>query len=114
MLRRLSYLVFRLAGWRTEGEPPASHRFVIIAAPHTSNWDAVVMLLAVGVLTVASNAILRHSLDSNATFLRLTQAAPRGGRVLSTSLVTVLRTGDGRLLVGAVPQSRLDELAAQG
>jgi hypothetical protein len=70
-----------------------------------TGWDAVVTIPA---------ADVPASLDSNATFLRLTQAAPRGGRVLSTSLVTVLRTGDGRLLVGAVPQSRLDELAAQG
>ncbi len=38
--------LLRLAGWRTEGAPPPSHRFVLIAAPHTSNWDAVIMLLA--------------------------------------------------------------------
>jgi 1-acyl-sn-glycerol-3-phosphate acyltransferase len=35
-----------LAGWRTEGTPPADGRFVLIAAPHTSNWDAVIMLCA--------------------------------------------------------------------
>jgi 1-acyl-sn-glycerol-3-phosphate acyltransferase len=40
-------LALRLAGWRTEGAPPASaERFVLIAAPHTSNWDAVIMVLA--------------------------------------------------------------------
>src|SRR5260370_27635888 len=43
---RLAALAFRLAGWRTEGELPSSERFVIIAAPHTSNWDAVILLVA--------------------------------------------------------------------
>lgn len=43
----LANLAFRLAGWRTEGAPPPDHAtFVLIAAPHTSNWDAVLMLLA--------------------------------------------------------------------
>jgi len=35
-----------LAGWRVEGAPPATGSFVLIAAPHTSNWDAVIMLAA--------------------------------------------------------------------
>jgi 1-acyl-sn-glycerol-3-phosphate acyltransferase len=42
----LAELAFRLTGWRTEGAPPPNERFVLIAAPHTSNWDAVIMLLA--------------------------------------------------------------------
>lgn len=32
---------FRLNGWTVEGEAPASRKCVIIAAPHTSNWDFV-------------------------------------------------------------------------
>ncbi|MDP6942923.1 MAG: DUF4105 domain-containing protein, partial [Myxococcota bacterium] len=31
-------------GWRYEGAPPDQKKFVIIAAPHTSNWDLVHML----------------------------------------------------------------------
>jgi 1-acyl-sn-glycerol-3-phosphate acyltransferase len=45
-MRKLAQLLFRLAGWRTEGTMPASERFVLIAAPHTSNWDAVILLVA--------------------------------------------------------------------
>ena len=45
-MHRLASLAFRLAGWRTEGAPPPVPRYVLIAAPHTSNWDAVLMLLA--------------------------------------------------------------------
>jgi len=45
-MSRLAALAFRLAGWHTEGTPPPNDRFVIIAAPHTSNWDAVILLVA--------------------------------------------------------------------
>jgi 1-acyl-sn-glycerol-3-phosphate acyltransferase len=31
-------------GWRLTGELPRADRFVLIAAPHTSNWDLPVML----------------------------------------------------------------------
>jgi len=45
-MQRLAGLLFRLAGWRTEGAPPSNDRYVLIAAPHTSNWDAVILLFA--------------------------------------------------------------------
>ena len=38
------YLWFRLNGWTVEGSAPSSRKFVIIAAPHTSNWDFVYFL----------------------------------------------------------------------
>jgi len=34
----------RLAGWEAEGSKPAPKRFVLIAAPHTSNWDLAFLL----------------------------------------------------------------------
>lgn len=36
----LARLILRLGGWTAVGEAPAAARAVIIAAPHTSNWDA--------------------------------------------------------------------------
>lgn len=33
-------------GWRLRGRVPALPRFVLIAAPHTSNWDLPMMLLS--------------------------------------------------------------------
>ena len=36
-----------LAGWRVEGEFPDRPKMVIIVAPHTTNWDFVVGILAV-------------------------------------------------------------------
>lgn len=34
-----------LAGWRAVGERPREAKYVLIAAPHTSNWDFPLMLL---------------------------------------------------------------------
>jgi 1-acyl-sn-glycerol-3-phosphate acyltransferase len=45
-LNRLARLLFWLTGWRTEGSVPPIQRFVVIAAPHTSYWDAIIMLTA--------------------------------------------------------------------
>lgn len=47
LLRGISWLWLKVAGWRlVPGELPAEHRFVLIAAPHTSNWDLPIMLFA--------------------------------------------------------------------
>lgn len=46
LLRGLSRLIFATSGWKIEGQPPAERRYVIIAAPHTSNWDGFLMVCA--------------------------------------------------------------------
>jgi 1-acyl-sn-glycerol-3-phosphate acyltransferase len=46
LLRRASSLALRLVGWRVEGRlEPRAARCVVIAAPHTSNWDFPFTLL---------------------------------------------------------------------
>jgi 1-acyl-sn-glycerol-3-phosphate acyltransferase len=40
LLKRFSRWILRLAGWQIQGQMPlATPKSVIIAAPHTSNWD---------------------------------------------------------------------------
>jgi 1-acyl-sn-glycerol-3-phosphate acyltransferase len=46
LLRGVARLFFRLMGWKTEGAVHQPQRFVIIAAPHTSNWDGIMMVAA--------------------------------------------------------------------
>jgi len=44
-LRKFLARVFlKVTGWQTEGERPRDRRFVLIAAPHTSNWDLAYLL----------------------------------------------------------------------
>lgn len=45
MLRKvLGKVWLKVTGWRAEGRPPAHDKYVLIAAPHTSNWDLPHML----------------------------------------------------------------------
>jgi len=42
--RALVLWLYGLAGWKVEGTAPETDKFVVIAAPHTSNWDLLFML----------------------------------------------------------------------
>jgi 1-acyl-sn-glycerol-3-phosphate acyltransferase len=44
MQKLLGTLVLRLFRWNIEGEAPAPAKYVLIAAPHTSNWDFIFLL----------------------------------------------------------------------
>lgn len=37
--RALARLFLAATGWKPEGDPPGPRRYVLIAAPHTTNWD---------------------------------------------------------------------------
>jgi len=45
MKQWMSRTLLRLLGWKIEGEKPLHHKYVLIAAPHTSNWDFPLMIL---------------------------------------------------------------------
>lgn len=45
-LRFISRCVLKLAGWKICGDVPDKDRYVIVAAPHTSNWDFPLTLMA--------------------------------------------------------------------
>lgn len=42
---RFAHLALASVGWEIVGEAPKEAKYVLIAAPHTSNWDLVLMLL---------------------------------------------------------------------
>lgn len=44
IFRLISASIMRLRGWRVEGTLPDIPKFIIIGAPHTSNWDFVLFL----------------------------------------------------------------------
>jgi 1-acyl-sn-glycerol-3-phosphate acyltransferase len=51
LLRGLSIAFMTLSGWKVEGELPANgQKCVLIAAPHTSNWDLPYTLMVAFVL----------------------------------------------------------------
>ena len=52
----------RVAGWKTEGDRPPRDRYVIIAAPHTSNWDLPFMLAMAFVYDIPVRWMGKHTL----------------------------------------------------
>lgn len=47
LLRGLSSVILTMIGWKAIGKPIEHKRFVLIGAPHTSNWDFPIMLMVV-------------------------------------------------------------------
>jgi 1-acyl-sn-glycerol-3-phosphate acyltransferase len=62
MKRFLASVFLRLAGWKPEGQRPAALRYVLIAAPHTSNWDLAYLLALSAVLDVKVSFMAKHTL----------------------------------------------------
>lgn len=47
LLRLIAILLLRIINWKAVGRPLENARFVLIGAPHTSNWDFPLMLMVV-------------------------------------------------------------------
>jgi 1-acyl-sn-glycerol-3-phosphate acyltransferase len=54
--------ILRLGRWKTVGEVPALPKMVIIGAPHTSNWDFPIGMLAARALGVKIRFLGKHTL----------------------------------------------------
>lgn len=62
MAKILAALFLRLVGWEAEGEKPAASRYVLIAAPHTTNWDLVYLVALAQVVGVEIQWMGKQSL----------------------------------------------------
>jgi 1-acyl-sn-glycerol-3-phosphate acyltransferase len=62
LLRLLSSIILGLIGWKARGEPIEHQRFVLIGAPHTSNWDFPLMLMVVLKLKLRVYWMGKHTL----------------------------------------------------
>lgn len=62
LVRWLSLLWLRAGGWTLEGDWPDEPKLVVLAAPHTSNWDGLNMLAAAGAYRVKLRWMGKHTL----------------------------------------------------
>lgn len=62
MLAWLASTILRLFGWRAEGQPPDLPKYVMIAAPHTSNWDFPVTILFAMAYRIKPKMMMKHTL----------------------------------------------------
>ncbi len=108
LARLIGKLYLRLFGWRTEGTLPHSRKGVLIAAPHTSNWDmphmlAVAWSMNLSVHWLGKRELFRFPFGGFMRFLggvSIDRRAPGG---VVAQVVERLRTSDGLAVV--VPPS---------
>ncbi len=62
IVRFLARSLLRLRGWQIAGDIPSTGRYVLIAAPHTSNWDFIWTMAAAIVLRVRLSWFAKDSL----------------------------------------------------
>jgi 1-acyl-sn-glycerol-3-phosphate acyltransferase len=55
-------LILRLIGWDVVTPPPKDPKMVMMAAPHTSNWDTFLMLVAASVYRVRIRFLVKDTL----------------------------------------------------
>ncbi|GAO54078.1 lysophospholipid acyltransferase family protein [Novosphingobium sp. MD-1] len=98
IVRRVLLWFYRRQGWKAVGTPPASRRCVIIAAPHTSNWDFVYFLGLVDALGIRAHFMGKRSLFR----------WPLGGFMRDMGGVAIDRSSRNNMV-----QAMVDEFAAR-
>jgi 1-acyl-sn-glycerol-3-phosphate acyltransferase len=62
ILQGLSICILRICGWRRKGRLPDIPKYVMIVAPHTSNWDMPIGMAIVFALKLKLNWLAKESL----------------------------------------------------
>jgi len=62
LARGLAGRLLALGGWRVEGELPPIPKFVIIVAPHTTNWDFLLGVLAMFITDLRASWLGKHTI----------------------------------------------------
>jgi 1-acyl-sn-glycerol-3-phosphate acyltransferase len=62
LMRGLASSFLKAFGWRLEGRLPDVDKMVVIAAPHTSNWDLPILLSLAFALRAKASWLGKHSL----------------------------------------------------
>lgn len=70
-LRWLGIRILKSGGWTVEGKVPNVPKAVVIAAPHTSNWDGLWSMSIVQALQLRINTMGKDSLFKNPVMARL-------------------------------------------
>ncbi|MGX4675328.1 lysophospholipid acyltransferase family protein [SAR92 clade bacterium H246] len=89
VLRVISRLMLKIIRWRVIGALPEGQRkYVLIVAPHTSNWDFILFIFAVSVLRLQPSVLIKSTLFVGPLgwFLRYCGAIPVN-RTQANSLV---------------------------
>jgi 1-acyl-sn-glycerol-3-phosphate acyltransferase len=61
-MKIIARFILKLLGWKIVGELPQDKKYIVIVAPHTSNWDFVIGLCARFAVGVKVNFLAKNQL----------------------------------------------------
>lgn len=61
VMRLISLFFLKCMGWQVEGEAPNIPKYIMIAEPHTSNWDFVIALSMVFVFRINIQIMMKDT-----------------------------------------------------
>ena len=104
----IAMMCFWMTGWRFEGTVPNLPKFIIIAAPHTSNWDFVLTVGALFAIGIHVSFMVKHTLFwwPMGAYLRWSGGLPidrRAPRGAVEEAVAAFRSRD-KLVLGITPE----------
>ncbi len=71
VLRVLSKFVLRMFGWMVENDLPLKEKYVLVGAPHTSNWDFPIGILGMLAMGLRFRWVGKHTIFRGPTGLML-------------------------------------------
>ena len=98
LVQRILLALYRWKGWTLEGRRPDCDKFIILGAPHTSNWDFVYFLGLVDALGIRAHFMGKRSLFR----------WPLGGFMRDMGGVAIDRSSRNNMV-----QAMIDEFAAR-
>ena len=110
LLRGLSLAFLKLAGWKVEGSlPPDCTKCVLIAAPHTSNWDLPYTLmvgfaLRLNLYWMGKESIFRPPFGAFMRWLGGISVNREKSSNLVAASVEALRAADGQVQLTVPPE----------
>lgn len=87
-MRKLSKFILWLSGWKIVGTPPSEKKYIMIAAPHTSNWDFIYARAAFYIMGIR----LRYTVKSELFFF------PLGAVLKSMGGIAINRKAKGNMV----------------
>ena len=108
LINRLAYYLMRTLGWTFPGQKPPDKKFILIGAPHTSNWDFFITLALMHHFDIALRYMVKDQVFKGpwAGLLRSLGAIPidRSRRVNVVDKTVEAFESRDQLVLGILPE----------
>lgn len=108
LVNSIARIILKLSGWRTHVIPPHTSRYVLIGAPHTSNWDFILALVLMAVERIPIRIMGKDSLFRwpLGLFMRAIGAIPVNRRERTSLVDQIVAKFDEQtdLIIGISPE----------